>query len=79
MSEDALDRAPRINQLLAQWHQWQKKMSGESSSNPLRVVELLAANPFITTKWAATKLGGCIHDCAARRSNDENVRVSENK
>jgi len=54
MSEDALNRATRINQLLAQW---QKKVSGESSSNPLRVVELLGANPFITTKGAADKLG----------------------
>ena len=33
MSEDALSRAMRINQLLAQW---QKRVSGESSSNPLR-------------------------------------------
>lgn len=54
MSEDALNRATRINRLLAEW---QKKASGESSSNPLRVVELLGANPFITTKGAADKLG----------------------
>jgi Fic family protein len=53
-SEDALTRAMRINQLLAQW---QKKVSGESSSNPLRAVELLGANPFITTRGAAAKLG----------------------
>jgi Fic family protein len=54
MSEDALNRATRINQLLTEW---QKKVSGESSSNPLRVVELLGANPFVTTKGAAEKLG----------------------
>ena len=53
MSEDALNRAMRINQLLAQW---QKRVSGESSSNPMRVVELLAANPFVTTKGVANKL-----------------------
>jgi Fic family protein len=53
MSEDALSRATRINGLLAEW---QKKVSGESSSNPLRVVELLGANPFITTKGVADKL-----------------------
>jgi Fic family protein len=53
MSEDALNRATRINQLLAQW---QKRVSGESSSNPLRVVELLGANPFMTTKGAAQRL-----------------------
>ncbi len=50
---DALSRAMRINHLLAQW---QKAVSGESSKAPLRVVELLGANPFITIKGAAEKL-----------------------
>src|SRR5215469_214091 len=54
MSEDALNRATRINGLLAEW---QTKVSGESSSNPMRLVELLGANPFITTKGAADRLG----------------------
>ena len=54
MSEDALGRATRINQLLAQW---QRKVSGETSNNPLRAVELLGTNPFITTKGAAETLG----------------------
>lgn len=54
MSEDALNRATRINQLLAQW---QRKVSGESTNNPLRVVQLLGANPFITTKGTAETLG----------------------
>ncbi len=54
MSEDALSRATRINQLLARW---QKAVSGESSKAPLRVVELLGANPFITIKGAAERLG----------------------
>lgn len=54
MSEDALNRATRINSLLSEW---QKKVSGESSSNPLRVVELLGANPFITTNGVADRLG----------------------
>src|ERR1700758_4741392 len=53
MSEDALSRAMRINGLLAEW---QKKVSGESSNNPLRVVELLGTNPFITINGAADKL-----------------------
>ena len=53
MSEDALNRATRINQLLGQW---QRKVSGESSNKPLRVVELLGANPFITTKGTAEML-----------------------
>jgi Fic family protein len=54
MSEDALNRATRINQLLAQW---QRKVSGDSTNNPLRVVELLGSNPFITTKGASETLG----------------------
>src|SRR5438552_18625473 len=54
MSEDALNRAVRINELLAQW---QKRVSGYSTNTPLRVVELLGANPFITTKGATDKLG----------------------
>jgi Fic family protein len=53
-SEDALSRATRINQMLTQW---QKKVSGESSNTPLRVVELLGENPFLTIKRAADKLG----------------------
>jgi len=54
MSEDALSRATRINRLLAEW---QKKLSGESTKKPLRVLELIGANPFITTKTAAETLG----------------------
>jgi Fic family protein len=53
MSEDALSRATRINDLLAQWR---AKLAGESTSTPLRVVELLSANPFITATGAARQL-----------------------
>jgi Fic family protein len=53
MSEDALSRATRINQLLAKW---QKMISGAASKSPLRVVELLGANPFITTNGVADRL-----------------------
>ena len=53
MSEDALSRAARMNAKLAQW---QKQVAGESTNAPLRVVELLASNPFITAKGAAEKL-----------------------
>jgi Fic family protein len=54
MSEDALSRAARINSKLIEW---QKKAAGDSTNAPLRVVELLAVNPFITAKGAAEKLG----------------------
>jgi len=54
MSEDALSRAIRINELLAQW---QRKVAGDSTKAPSRVIELLGANPFIATNLAADKLG----------------------
>ncbi len=53
MAEDALSRAARLNAKLAQW---QRLVAGESTKTPLRVVELLAANPFLTTKGCARKL-----------------------
>jgi cell filamentation protein, protein adenylyltransferase len=53
MSEDALNRATRKNELLAKW---QKKVSGESTDNPLRIVELLGSNPFIMIKGVAAGL-----------------------
>ncbi len=54
MSEDALGRAGRINTKLAEW---QKSVAGESTKTPLRVVELLAINPFIAAKGCVEKLG----------------------
>ncbi len=53
MSEDALSRATRINDLLVQWR---SDLAGQSTNTPLRVVDLLAANPFITTTGAAGQL-----------------------
>ncbi len=54
MSEDALRRAARMNGKLSEW---QKKIAGESTNAPLRVLELLVANPFITAKGASDRLG----------------------
>ncbi len=53
MSEDALSRATRINDLLAQWHD---KLAGHSTNTPLRVLGLLATNPFVTITGAAKQL-----------------------
>ncbi|HET9101546.1 MAG TPA: Fic family protein [Acidobacteriaceae bacterium] len=53
-SQDALSRATRINKMLAQW---QKKVAGESTNTPLRIVDLLVANPFLTTTGVANELG----------------------
>jgi Fic family protein len=53
MSEDALSRAGQINARLTEW---QKSVAGESTKTPMRVVELVAANPFITAKGCVEKL-----------------------
>lgn len=52
-SDDALNRATRINRMLAEW---QNAVAGESTSTPLRIVELLGSNPFITIRGAAEEL-----------------------
>jgi len=52
-SKDALTRATQINRMLAHW---QKAVAGESTNTPLRIVDLLGANPFITIKGAAAEL-----------------------
>jgi cell filamentation protein, protein adenylyltransferase len=53
MSEDALSRATRMNDLLAGWR---GKLAGQSTNMPVRVVDLLAANPFVTISGAANQL-----------------------
>jgi Fic family protein len=53
MSEDALNRATRINDLVARW---KAKLAGESTNTPMRLIDLLAANPFITSTGAARQL-----------------------
>ena len=53
-AQDALSRASRINLILARW---QRLVAGESTNTPLRIVDLLAANPFITATGVAGELG----------------------
>jgi len=52
-SEDALGRAAKINQLLAAWR---KAAAGTPSKAPLRLVDTLAANPYLTLTGAARQL-----------------------
>lgn len=52
-SEDALGRAAKINQLLAAWR---KAAADASSKVPLRLVDTLAANPYLTLTGAARQL-----------------------
>ena len=51
-AEDALSRAERINRLLVAW----REKAGGRSTTALRLVDLLAENPFWTVKGAATRL-----------------------
>lgn len=53
MAEDALSRAARINDILAGWREI---MSAGSAKASLRLVNMLAANPFLTVKGAAAEL-----------------------
>ncbi|MBI2462223.1 MAG: Fic family protein [Candidatus Rokubacteria bacterium] len=53
-SEDALSRAERINRHLAEWR---VAVAGASSKAPPALVDQLAANPFLTVKGAAKRLG----------------------
>lgn len=53
-AEDALSRAERINNLLTQWRM---SVAGTASKTPLALVDLLAANPYLTVKRAAEQLG----------------------
>lgn len=52
-AEDAVSRAARINDTLARWR---TSVSG-SSASVLRLVDLLAENPFWTVKGAAERMG----------------------
>jgi Fic family protein len=53
-SEDALSRAERLNQLLTGWR---NQLSGEAGTKvALQMLDLIAANPFLTPRGAEEKL-----------------------
>jgi Fic family protein len=52
-AEDALSRAERINQLLSRWRE---ALSGGGTALPLKMLDLLAANPYVTVKAAAQRM-----------------------
>ncbi|MEW5876031.1 MAG: Fic family protein [Candidatus Zixiibacteriota bacterium] len=53
-SEDAVNRAERINALLTRWR---KKVAGSGSSVPMALIDLLAENPYCMVKRVAERLG----------------------
>lgn len=52
-AEDALSRAERINGLLGRWRE---TLSGGGTVQPLKMLDLLAANPYVTVKVAAERM-----------------------
>ena len=52
-SEDAISRAERINALL---EKWRVQAASDSSPASLRLLELIASNPYVTPKNAEAKL-----------------------
>lgn len=56
MSEDAIGRSARI---VAHLDEWQIKAAGGKTDAPLRLLDLLAENPFVTVNGVAKRL-----DCA---------------
>ncbi len=52
-SEDALDRASRIQDKLSEW---ERAVRGASSEAPARVLDLLAGNPFVTARGISERL-----------------------
>jgi Fic family protein len=59
-SEDALSSAERINQHLDQW-----RASVGCASVALRLIDLLAANPFITVRKAEAQLNVAYNTAAS--------------
>lgn len=53
-SEDALGRAERINQLVAKWRH---EVAGSSSKTPVKLIDLLAENPYLKANKVAERLG----------------------
>ncbi|KAB2910947.1 MAG: Fic family protein [Dechloromonas sp.] len=53
-SEDALSRAERINQQLADWR---VAFAGSGSKVPLQLIDLVGSNPFLTPRETERRLG----------------------
>lgn len=70
-AEDALSRAERINTLLVKWR---ATVSGAASKVPLAMVDMLAANPYLTINHVAKQLG--VAYTTAQRAVDRLVALS---
>ncbi|MBI2337114.1 MAG: Fic family protein [Deltaproteobacteria bacterium] len=70
-AEDAISRSERINKKLVQWR---KLVAGASTKTPMLVIDLLAANPFLTVKKVAKELG--IAFTTAQRAIEKLEKIS---
>lgn len=52
-AEDGLSRASQINALLAEWR---RAIAGAGTKNAILLLDIVAENPFVTIKGAATRL-----------------------
>jgi Fic family protein len=52
-AEDSLSRAERINKLIGRWRE---ALAGGGTVMPLQLLDLLAANPFVTVKGATKRM-----------------------
>lgn len=79
-SEDALSRAERINRLLELWRQ---KPSIRTTKAPLRLVEVVGSNPYVTPRSAQKSLSVAYNTAVAaiRRLQNEGIlqQVGENR
>lgn len=62
-SEDAVDRAERMQEKL---NEWRLQVAGLGSPTPARVVDLLAGNPFVTARGVSVSLSVAV--TTARRA-----------
>jgi Fic family protein len=72
MSEDALGRAARINSLLSTWR---LAAAGGRTDTSLRLLEILATNPFVTVNHAAQNLGVAFTTAQRAIATLENLKI----
>jgi Fic family protein len=71
-SEDAVDRAERINRQL---DEWRRRVQQSTTGVALRLLELLGSNPFITARKAQAQLGVAYNTAAGALRLLTRIRV----
>ena len=71
-SEDALSRSERINRTL---DQWRERATERRTHTALRILDLLAANPYLTIRKAESQLGVAYNTAATAIRQLESMRI----